>query len=401
LGWDRPYWGGGVYGSASAAASAAAAASANAAAAAAAGAGAAAGAAASGYQGYVCEDMRGCAVPGYGVVPYRAPLPGAAPGYGGGYAGRGGVAGGTYGYRCDNMQGCAVPGYGVTPYGAPMMVPGVGCDRAVGCTLGSGAYGTGIEGGGRAYGSGYPGTTSVGGGYQGGAAVIVGRAPVVPMASARPPVVAQPGPAPAQGYTSAQPTPASGGQCNFVDSTVVKSIRAMCVANDGHEFPASRMSAATWINSGFEGEIARCLPGSRLKAMIGSVVNSDQGMSTTLEGGQSLQCGTGEALRHYKNGMLKCAPAEKVPDCTERDNLRKYGTGDMFFTYVSRVCQVPGRQAAVGGQSRAAASSSATASASSSSFSTSSSSASAGAAANSRFLTLRGMVLNGGVGDRY
>ena len=28
----------------------------------------------------------------------------------------------------------------------------------------------------------------------------------------------------------------------------------------------------------------------------------------------------------------------RVPDCTERTNLRKYGTGDMFFTYVTRVC---------------------------------------------------------------
>jgi hypothetical protein len=97
--------------------------------------------------------------------------------------------------------------------------------------------------------------------------------------------------------------------------------------------------------------------------------------------------------------MLKCAPAEKVPDCTERDNLRKYGSGDMFFTYVSKVCQVPGRQATAGGQSRAAASGSASASASS--FATSSSSASASASANSRFLSLRGMVLGGGVGDRY
>jgi hypothetical protein len=159
------------------------------------------------------------------------------------------------------------------------------------------------------------------------------------------------------------------------------------------------MSGETWINSGFEGEIARCIPGTRLKAMIGSVIQSAQGMSTSQEGGQSLQCGTGEALRHYKNGMLKCAPAQKMPDCTERDNLRKYGSGDMFFTYVSRVCQVPGSQA--GGQSRLGAVSGARAVASASSFSASSSSASAAAGANSRMLTLRGMVLNGGVGDRY
>ena len=135
------------------------------------------------------------------------------------------------------------------------------------------------------------------------------------------------------------------------------------------------------------------------------MVQSDQGMSTSPAGGQSLQCGTGEALRHYKNGMLKCAPAEKVVDCTERTNLRKYGSGDMFFTYVNRVCQVPGPSA--GGQTRlgavsgagAASSARAVASASSSSFSTSSSAAAAGG--DSRVLSLRGMVLNGGVGDRY
>jgi hypothetical protein len=33
-----------------------------------------------------------------------------------------------------------------------------------------------------------------------------------------------------------------------------------------------------------------------------------------------------------------------VPDCTERNNLRKWGTGDMFFSYVTRVCLDPGRE---------------------------------------------------------
>jgi hypothetical protein len=41
----------------------------------------------------------------------------------------------------------------------------------------------------------------------------------------------------------------------------------------------------------------------------------------------------------------------RVPDCTERTNLRKYGTGDMFFTYVSRVCLENGREM-VGGETR-------------------------------------------------
>ena len=131
---------------------------------------------------------------------------------------------------------------------------------------------------------------------------------------------------------------AKGGQCHFVDATVVKSIHAICVSADGHQFPASHMTPDTWINSGYEGEVARCLPGSTLSVLIGSVMQSDQGMATSYEDAEALICGAGEAVRHYKDGMLKCAPAEKVVDCTERTNLRKYGTGDMFFTYVTKVC---------------------------------------------------------------
>ena len=48
--------------------------------------------------------------------------------------------------------------------------------------------------------------------------------------------------------------------------------------------------------------------------------------------------GRGEALWHYKNGMVKCAPARPVKDCTERTNLRRYGTGDFFFSYRDKVC---------------------------------------------------------------
>jgi hypothetical protein len=50
-----------------------------------------------------------------------------------------------------------------------------------------------------------------------------------------------------------------------------------------------------------------------------------------------------EALRHFKDGMLKCAPAMPVKDCTERTNLRKFGTGDLFFSYRSNVCAATAR----------------------------------------------------------
>jgi hypothetical protein len=122
------------------------------------------------------------------------------------------------------------------------------------------------------------------------------------------------------------------------EGTVVKAIHAVCISADGREFPASHMTAETWINSAYEGEVARCIPGSRLKVTIGDVVQSDQGMAGTYRSGVILQCAEGEAVRHFKDGMLKCARAVEVPDCTERTNLRKFGTGDMFFTYRRNIC---------------------------------------------------------------
>ena len=107
---------------------------------------------------------------------------------------------------------------------------------------------------------------------------------------------------------------------------------------EGREFPASHMLPETWIDTSYEGEVARCIAGSTVKVVIGDVVETDQGIAGTYDNGEVLACGRGEALWHYKNGMVKCAPAMPVKDCTERTNLRKYGTGDMFFSYRTRVC---------------------------------------------------------------
>ncbi len=126
--------------------------------------------------------------------------------------------------------------------------------------------------------------------------------------------------------------------CTFQEATVIKAIHAVCVSADHHEFPASHMVPDTWIDSAYEGEVARCLPGSHLRITVGSVFQSSEGMASSWTNAQALECGPHEAVRHYKGGMLKCAPAVAVPDCTERTNLRKYGTGDMFFTYRAKVC---------------------------------------------------------------
>jgi len=130
----------------------------------------------------------------------------------------------------------------------------------------------------------------------------------------------------------------AGGACHMQEATVVKSIHAVCVSFEGREYAASHMIGDTWIDSGYEGEIARCIPGSHLKVVIGEVLQSDQGLAGTYDHGQVLICGEHEALRHFKDGMVKCAPAIPVPDCTERTNLRRWGTGDFFFSYRAQVC---------------------------------------------------------------
>jgi hypothetical protein len=144
---------------------------------------------------------------------------------------------------------------------------------------------------------------------------------------------------------------AAAPACTWQETTVIKAIHALCVSEDHHEFPASHMVEDSWIRAGYEGEIARCLPGSVLKVTIGSVMQSSEGAAVSTAHGESLMCGPQEALRYYKGGLLKCAPAVRVPDCTERTNLRKYGTGDMFFSYVTRVCLETGREL-VGAESR-------------------------------------------------
>ncbi len=121
-------------------------------------------------------------------------------------------------------------------------------------------------------------------------------------------------------------------------TTVVKSIHAICIDARGREHPAVRMLGETWIDSSFDKELYRRLEGATLKVTIGDVVQSSQGLVGLFEKGAVLSCGRGEALRHYQDGFVKCAIAEKVPDCTERENMRRFGIGNLFYSYVERVC---------------------------------------------------------------
>ncbi len=128
------------------------------------------------------------------------------------------------------------------------------------------------------------------------------------------------------------------------EAVVMKAIHATCLAY-GREFAATHMDSETFVNESYEGEVLRCIAGARLRVQICDVLQSDQGMAGACGNAQLIECREGEALRHFKGGMLKCAPVMPVKDCTERTNLRKYGEGDLFFTYRTQVCISASRSA--------------------------------------------------------
>ena len=80
-------------------------------------------------------------------------------------------------------------------------------------------------------------------------------------------------------------------QCTIQEATIVKAIHAVCVSADGHEFPASHMLGDTWISASYEGEVARCIPGSHLKVVIGKVIQSSEGLAAGTSSGEVLECG--------------------------------------------------------------------------------------------------------------
>jgi hypothetical protein len=134
---------------------------------------------------------------------------------------------------------------------------------------------------------------------------------------------------------------------------LVKAIHAECVSSTGTRHPATRMRPETWVDSTMNAEIYRCLAGSYLHVKIGDVVDSEQGMAGVFVGAQELKCAPGQALRHYRDGTVKCAVAERVSDCAERRNMRRYGIGDLFFSYRAKICARVASWAATHGSSSA------------------------------------------------
>ncbi len=105
--------------------------------------------------------------------------------------------------------------------------------------------------------------------------------------------------------------------------TQIKSvvIRAVCIDDRLVPHAASQVFPGQDVADHYEGELYRCVAGSRLQITV-----ADFHGKISFDGGSNLECRKGEALWHSQ-GEVTCRPQKPARDCNERSLLRRYGVG--------------------------------------------------------------------------
>lgn len=106
-------------------------------------------------------------------------------------------------------------------------------------------------------------------------------------------------------------------------------VRAVCVDDSGTPHPASRPDPDERVHPDFEGELFRCMAGTAMQATLGWREDGQD----RFDGGETIQCDKGEALRHGAGGRLYCATEEARRNCNERSLLRLHGPGVKLIHY--------------------------------------------------------------------
>lgn len=108
-------------------------------------------------------------------------------------------------------------------------------------------------------------------------------------------------------------------------------IRAVCMDARETPHPASQVRPGRDVLENYDGELYRCIAGSRLQVTI-----ADYNGEIDVTGGETLACKAGEALYHAPGGLVSCRPQARARDCNERSLLRRFGAGVKILTITSR-----------------------------------------------------------------
>ena len=102
----------------------------------------------------------------------------------------------------------------------------------------------------------------------------------------------------------------------------VVAVQAVCLDDKAIPHPASQVTPDREILGTYEGEMFRCIAGTRMQYTL-----ADYAGSADFARGQTVSCVKGEALYHSASGQLACRPQRPARDCNERSLLRRYGAG--------------------------------------------------------------------------
>ena len=102
----------------------------------------------------------------------------------------------------------------------------------------------------------------------------------------------------------------------------VIAVQASCLDDKDIPHPASQLGPEREIGDAYEGEVYRCIAGSRMQYTI-----ADYSGQANFDHGQTFTCNKSEALYHTAAGVLQCRPQKPARDCNERSLLRRFGAG--------------------------------------------------------------------------
>jgi hypothetical protein len=123
-------------------------------------------------------------------------------------------------------------------------------------------------------------------------------------------------------------------------------IQAVCLDDKDVPHPASQVTPDRDIEDSYDGELYRCIAGTRMQytwAEFDGHIAFDHGTTVT--------CGKGDALYHVPGapggpgahgdaagmagGSLECRPQKPARDCNERSLLRRFGAGVKVLTMLT------------------------------------------------------------------
>jgi len=107
-------------------------------------------------------------------------------------------------------------------------------------------------------------------------------------------------------------------------------IEVVCIDDKEVPHPGSQVTPDRDIDDAYDGELWRCIAGTRLRATF-----AEYNGSVSFEHGWTMDCDKGQALYHAPGGHVECRVQRPARDCNERSLLRRFGAGIKILTMIT------------------------------------------------------------------